>query len=300
MKVGDYRLELVRPDGRPFHQLRDTEGNFYVVAVPGDAFNVQLSRSSASSSTRHPKKGNVPVHLAYLKVDGRDVGIKKKFSRGSQTLTFLGFLSHGDLNTTTYESFVFAKPAVSEDDNQTSPDSQTGRITVQVYQGISAGRRHSDYCAVASSTSQPLRSIPSLPDGKKFFLAPSLTTTGGQVTHGSGFSSEKYVKDPSHPQAVASLTLRYETPTTLLLRKILSPSNPAHVKVLDAFEETRSQSLPHQQGNMNANVKEEPHEVINLLQPNVQDASEDWECDLTREEDPRWRKLPKRTDYVTL
>lgn len=63
-------------------------------------------------------------------------------------------------------------------------------------------------------------------------MAPSLTTGAGRVTHGVGFSPTTYAPLGG---SVAVVDLRYETPSTLLLRGVLRPGVPQHDAILAQF-----------------------------------------------------------------
>ena len=68
-----------------------------------------------------------------------------------------------------------------------------------------------------------------LPEGKKFFLAPSLKT-------GKGAAEVKQVNwctiSYTRVSTVGNIELRYETASTLMLRGVLNKSNPAHRELL--------------------------------------------------------------------
>ena len=112
---------------------------------------------------------------------------------------------------------------------------------------------------------------------------------------------------------IALFNLRYETPTTLLLRKVLRRENPLHSAILDSFPETQQQRQespgPQPFSAMGSvvtqpRVKRErgvPSEVIDLAGPSrVTQAEplapgEQLVCDLTEEEDaPKWAKRRAR------
>lgn len=65
-------------------------------------------------------------------------------------------------------------------------------------------------------------------------MAPSLTTGKGEVKSGAGFDRRAWqLVGPRG--SVASLALRYETASTLLLRCVLKRDNPAHSAILQQF-----------------------------------------------------------------
>lgn len=73
----------------------------------------------------------------------------------------------------------------------------------------------------------PLTHVP------QFFMQPSLTTGQGTLQAGSGFSP--WASQLLGNRPVATLALRYETPTTLLLRGILRQDDPGHRAILQRF-----------------------------------------------------------------
>ena len=84
--------------------------------------------------------------------------------------------------------------------------------------------------AAPTSSLPPLR--PSFPP-PQFFMQPSLTTGQGALQTDCGFSPFAY--QLVGPGPIATLLLRYETPTTLLLRGVLRQDEPAHRASLQRF-----------------------------------------------------------------
>ena len=84
--------------------------------------------------------------------------------------------------------------------------------------------------AAPTSSLPPLR--PSFPP-PQFFMQPSLTTGQGALQTDCGFSPFAY--QLVGPGPIATLLLRYETPTTLLLRGVLRQDEPAHRAILQRF-----------------------------------------------------------------
>lgn len=314
MRVGEYQLQVVHPDGTAFYEVCDSEGNFYVVAEPGETFLVRLTRLDSDpklprNANRKSASAQIPVHRATMKIDGKCVGIGQVFKHPNSTRTFEGFVKKGDESSITYETFVFAKPVVSNDASNHikrafSSDDEAGTIAVQVHQVIATGQSRSG-SYTASADSLKTKAVQALPEGKKFFLAPSLTTATGKTTHApNGFSKTYFTTDPAFPHCLALFKLRYETPSTLLLRRILSPANPAHASILNAYEETRMTEHVDTQGTTSTSVvqrtvKQEQHgqpQIINLTDlANENEKNGHWECDLTSEEAPRWRKKSRKT-----
>ena len=106
---------------------------------------------------------------------------------------------------------------------------------LQVYRGwdTNVPRRQRTAWVNPDAPTQAATAVPMLGEGKKFFLAPSLVA-------GAGAASTVVSKPPSgtrvdcDPRPLATLSLRYETAGTLLLRGILRRGNPGHAAILDA------------------------------------------------------------------
>jgi hypothetical protein len=174
-------------------------------------------------------------------------------------------VSGGALNVT---SFKFAPASAEQAPGGPVASSleqlKHGRLQVTVYDGRAAG---TEAPGVPFSSAQPggQQQELQLPEGKKFFLAPSLKCAAGGTKAGGQLSLAKYEKvgllrrraaafrspvciaAPSQlaprPPALArqvgppllELELRYETASTLLLRKVLDPGKPAHAAILAEF-----------------------------------------------------------------
>ena len=76
----------------------------------------------------------------------------------------------------------------------------------------------------------PIASLPA----PQFFLAPSLTTGRGDVSHASGFSTRE-ARQLLGGAPEIEVALRCETASTLLLRGVLQRDNPAHRAILQSF-----------------------------------------------------------------
>ena len=101
---------------------------------------------------------------------------------------------------------------------------------------------------------------------------------------------------------VASAVIRYETPSTLLLCKILKPEIPSHAAILNSFAETRFASAPahhprHEEpsGSVGSTVRGRAPRVSLRVSENLA-ANEELICDLTGGNDapPQWAKRKKR------
>lgn len=200
----------------------------------------------------------------------------------------------------TYDMFKFAAAAADSSHLAQSLAFAEGRITVEAEEVEATGKAAADVSIHHSS--YRAAEVAALPEGKKFFLAPSLTTASGGTTVARGYSNVRYT---AASDTLTTFELRYETPSTLLLRKILE-RDPDHAAILDSFEETRYRPPPA------AEVKQEqrdrvkrergPPEVIDLSgrpppPPPAERLApgEELVCDLTGDGDdedvaPRWSK----------
>lgn len=143
--------------------------------------------------------------------------------------------------------------------------------------------------------------VAALPEGKKFFLAPSLTTGTSGTSTGKGFSRYHYERVGSSP--IWSYELRYETPSTLLLRGILKRDNPEHAAILDSFPETRRQEASGANEPRHPDVKPEVVDLVGLRRPRQEKLApgEKLVCDLTAdEEEPQWKKMKGNVEEVRL
>ncbi|PRW51073.1 pyrroline-5-carboxylate reductase [Chlorella sorokiniana] len=324
VRIGDWELRLVRPEGgEPFPEVQDSGGGTtYAVAAPGLAFEVQL--------TRHvdPLTAEIGgLYTALLRVDGQRVGYSHVFNTAATTRYFEGFLRMGDASMSALQGFVFSKPQETEAKQAHAVDFQEGKIQCKVFPSETTAERSLPRYTSPATTNE---SIAKLPEGKKFFMAPSLTTGKGELKMGRGMS--QYGTRPTGPP-VAVLELRYETAATLLLRGVLKPDNPAHAAILAQFEE----AVAEQQGGDDAagpsrrraapgpavGVKDEEgggnerkrqrrqqqqggEELIDLTQTAndtdevlaAQHANQVLECDLTADDEPAWRAVEKEEGKI--
>lgn len=229
VRSGPFELTLVHPGGEPLPEV-ERNGQAYAVASPGQTFEVRF--------TVHPHPQSIQIlnqglfHSVSVQVDGVDVGYTKSFTCPS-TGSFVGFLASGDMNACSYRSFVLSTPQASEAKQAGSLQFVEGTVQVQVRYACHTGFRAPQQWLGHGSTNE---SVAALPEGKKFFMQPSLTTGQGALQTDCGFSPFAY--QLVGPGPIATLLLRYETPTTLLLRGVLRQDEPAHRAILQRFPET--------------------------------------------------------------
>ncbi|KAI7837478.1 hypothetical protein COHA_008671 [Chlorella ohadii] len=322
--VGEWELRIVRSGtNNPFPEVQQQSGagTTYAVAAPGQEFEVQvIQRATPYSYTSPPFAYLVDVH-----VDGQSVGYNKIFTRPA-TSTFQGFLKAGDAQGTAYQGFVFSKPQETEAKQAHNLDFQEGKIKAIITPADLMGAAANQRIVGPAATNE---SIAKLPEGKKFFMAPSLTTGKGGLKMGSGFS--QYCYRPIGPPVVV-LELRYETAATLMLRGVLKPDNPAHAAILAQFDETaaegqddneaagpsRRRAAPaaaavavKQEGGGGGGARkrqrrQQQEELIDLTKVTndndevlaAKQANQVLECDLTADDEPAWRAVKKEVHQV--
>ncbi|KAL4429200.1 hypothetical protein ABPG77_010179 [Micractinium sp. CCAP 211/92] len=312
MRLGEFELRLRRSDGLPCPEV-EHNGRTYAVASPGTTFVVQL--------IKHPNPFVQPTpgifHNAAVYVDGQSVGYSKSLHHPG-IATFDGFLKSGDAQACTYQSFVFSAPVESEEKQVTGLNFVEGSIKAAVWLATETPSQAEQRYHGPATTNE---SVAKMPEGKKFFLAPSLTTGKGDLREGPGFSRHG-IHRMGPPVAV--LELRYETATTLLLRGVLKADDPVHRGILQQFPETaqtedeeadqddtssrasgrkraRHTTAGQQQGQQGERRQRRQgrRELIDLTKEpaegdEVLAAKQDnmtLECDLTADEEPQWRAV---------
>ncbi|KAJ9529742.1 hypothetical protein QJQ45_014514 [Haematococcus lacustris] len=123
--------------------------------------------------------------------------------------------------------------ATSAEDVSNIQDLKHGKLQLELWQSEEAPRKARPAAAVlvnsgfsAGTGAQLAR----LPEGKKFFMAPSLSTSGG-----SRGKVMNLVQGCKLVRLLADLTIDTETCATLVLRKVLDPRLPDHAAVLAAW-----------------------------------------------------------------
>eukprot|EP00877_Chromochloris_zofingiensis_P013336 jgi/Chrzof1/8256/Cz03g03110.t1 len=153
------RARVERLDGTLYPSVVHN-GVTYVVAEPGESFQIQVTRS--------PNDSWGPEITAYLKVDNRSVGYSKLLReprRYSQADPFKGFLLYSDerSNTGQFEQFTFAKPPQDTPAGQSitveHPDQiEAGRLRITLFRSICQGPAHSAN-ETNKNVSRPLNSL---------------------------------------------------------------------------------------------------------------------------------------------
>lgn len=315
VRQGEFELRLVRGDGMPCPEV-EHNGRTYAVASSSTTFVVQI--------IKHLNPFVVPTpgifHNAAVYVDGQSVGYTLSLHRPG-VATFHGFLESGDTESCTYRSFVFSAPLESEEKQATGLNFVEGSIKVAVWLAMETATPLAQDRMYGPATTN--ESVAKMPEGKKFFLAPSLTTGKGARRQGRGFS-HRDIQRLGPP--VATLELRYETATTLLLRGMLQEGNPTHRAILQQFPETaqdeeseaedesaacsshaagrkraRQSAAGHQRGQQGEQQRrrQRQEELIDLTKEPAEGdevlaakrENKTLECDLTADEEPQWRAV---------
>ncbi|GBG86405.1 hypothetical protein CBR_g41401 [Chara braunii] len=233
-----FEVRVVNLAGDAYPEVEGPECSL-VVAVPSESFEVRC-RSLACSSA---------YYIAKLEVDGKDLGYDIK-GEPSSWRTFKGFLV-GRGNTSIYRRFEFAPPQkVVRDSNQQQPGeydatAKLGKLSVHFYRADRIECRGRG-CKVCKSRGHHRSSIIDNAEGpgpgvlvqteeddKKFYTAPSLSVKAGEeLIFRSGEKKRAYHLRRVSSTAILALNLRCETAETLMLRKVLDPGNPDHVRLL--------------------------------------------------------------------
>lgn len=233
MRFGDWELKLV--GGQACPEVDDSRGRCYAVASAGSAFTAHLTWFPAPYAPLPPPGA---FYNAALYVDGQCVGYTKNVMQPGQPAIFDGFLKAGDTQGCAYQSFVFSLPQPTEDKSVDTLNFVEGTIKANVWLSVQTGEETAGRYHGPAATNE---SIAQLPEGKKFFLAPSLTTGKGELKLGGGFSRFQ-IQRMGGP--LATLELRYETAATLLLRGVLRRDNVQHRAILQQFMETAPKDDP--------------------------------------------------------
>jgi hypothetical protein len=215
-RVAGFKVSVVDVANRTSLPMVVHEGQHIVVATQGREFKVLVA----------PPRGMRPdAHYSvHLRVDGTDVGYGKIFhghpAASATATTFKGFLK----GASTVAAFKFAEvqtkqtgDAVGESDSAAL--GALGKIEVIIHEvekgetlEIAEVPTH-----VASPTAAPAGGH-NLPEGCKFFRAPSLAAEEGErKSVASRWSKVKYTP----LREAGRVTIRYETAKMLELREIL-------------------------------------------------------------------------------
>ncbi|KAI8464321.1 MAG: hypothetical protein J3K34DRAFT_119898 [Monoraphidium minutum] len=224
-------------DGSALPVLTTPGGKLYVISEADCEFEVVVTTGSRFP---HPPRADM-CYGADLKIDSESVGYWKTSLKPNQTIVFEGFCTHvSEFGTSQYQRFKFARADPSEDAGPevTDPEQiKSGRIEVTIHSNVMTGTRQGPPSIGAPGAGAAQGH---LPEGKKFFLAPSLKT-------GQGAADQRQVSWStttwSKVEVVASIELRYETASTLLLRKVLDKGNPAHRALLAGSRDPTTQAL---------------------------------------------------------
>ncbi|KAL6755452.1 hypothetical protein V8C86DRAFT_2677199 [Haematococcus lacustris] len=178
-----------------------------------------------------------PCQSVGLKVDGKAIGYNATLQAHRSSYKFTGYMGGPGCQPNQLTNFKFAAAqtltATSAEDVSNIQDLKHGKLQLELWQSQEAPKKARPAAAVvvnsgfsAGTGAQPAR----LPDGKKFFMAPSLSTSGG-----SRGEVVNLVQGCPLVRLLAELTIDTETCATLVLRKVLDPRQPAHAAVLAAW-----------------------------------------------------------------
>lgn len=219
MRVGEFCVRVHTLDGTLLPEV-EHHGKTYLVSIPGAEFTISVIKDNEGGAQlendMHRRLSKAPIYKAKLLVDGKDVGYRKLLSSG-ETSAFDGFLTSADpQGHSVYKSFKFQ--SISEGTGRGSKlvDPQVGTLRITVFNCEKTTRR----CQGPQGCKVPSAHVAPMPEGKKWFMAPSLVTTGGQ-SHARKCGWSTFHFDST--AKAAEFTLHYETAMTLYLRKVLDP-----------------------------------------------------------------------------
>lgn len=238
--------------------------NTYVVGQPGESFVVEVQGDADAFRT-------TPMIRATLKLDGRFLDYSMTLDEEYDFCVFEGYVVIDEQGEERNRPFVFAAPQTIPDETHTAlPPTQAGQLSVSfthVKSGSVPSRSivpwkarkevvpslfvkfdegksdraemlqqqpsvfvytqcilaRTDLLAIARASSVPCLA------GKKWYEQSSLSVKPGEL----GETTTDYFTDYNRVVArMGTYTLKLETATTLLLRKILLDSDPAHADIL--------------------------------------------------------------------
>ena len=175
MKLRGFEVQVTSQTGQPFHEVVDNQtGEVYIVAEADKIFEIRYSILSAERANRGKK------YAFCTKVDGKSTG-RMDICADSNTgwIKTVGFVVERSQKDTKFDLFKFA--AASHDHNNIAQSSKfkEGRIKVRVHKAVLEQTNVSP--SAYTKKHVPISKVPSLGEGKKFFLAPSLMTSSGGI-----------------------------------------------------------------------------------------------------------------------
>ncbi|KAL6751024.1 hypothetical protein V8C86DRAFT_735979 [Haematococcus lacustris] len=202
-----------------------------LVSSPGVEYAVTVRSIDNVSFLAFPRQRVV------LKVDGKAIGYAATLRAQYPSYKFKGYMGGPGCQPNQLTNFKFAATqtltATSAEDVSNIQDLKHGKLQLELWHSEEAPRKARPAAAVlvnsgfsAGTGAQLAR----LPEGKKFFMAPSLSTSGG-----SRGKVMNLVQGCKLVRLLADLTIDTETCATLVLRKVLDPRLPDHAAVLAAW-----------------------------------------------------------------
>eukprot|EP00245_Coleochaete_scutata_P009234 TRINITY_DN2987_c0_g2_i3.p1 TRINITY_DN2987_c0_g2~~TRINITY_DN2987_c0_g2_i3.p1 ORF type:complete len:338 (+),score=39.96 TRINITY_DN2987_c0_g2_i3:176-1189(+) len=223
--VNRAEVKVIGSQGQTLPQI-EHEGVTYVVSNPGETFKV---------SVRHWAHKTLSISLA---VDGKTVGYCFSGYPGSWAV-FDGFFQ-GPLAR---RSFVFAKPHGTDNipASGNAAMAAVGLLEVNFYEKMEYACLGGPTCRgcqfkghVENTLFKPvLKTAESISakEGKKFFLAPSLSVAAKDIRTLVQGERERIHETWTGP-ILFSARVRCETAEALVLRKVLDPNKPEHAALL--------------------------------------------------------------------
>eukprot|EP00898_Chlorokybus_atmophyticus_P002925 jgi/Chlat1/3633/Chrsp237S08818 len=209
-------VQLLDPHGNAYPEVTHADKT-YVIGSPGGSFKIHCCPTACRNSLHTDEPVVVKVHI-----DGKPLSTYYT-SYHSQPVKFKGWRTAADHSD--YQQFIFASPKAAGFGEASDTHAGVIKITccVETGQFLRPVTGYVDTPASMTSVEKP--------NGKKFFQATSLVTAAG----------DKIINPPkrqSHSsicgRSLGSYVLHLETAEVLLLRGVLSRTNPQHAKLLPA------------------------------------------------------------------
>ncbi|KAK9824740.1 hypothetical protein WJX74_003623 [Apatococcus lobatus] len=216
-----WQVQVLKPSGAGSYADLSHGTDRYVVGLPGNPFEVQVTAPAAMFRS-------APTLRVCLTIDGQSVGVSKILSESHPSTVFEGFVNtvKGEQR---YSQFLFGKPqdAPQSSGAGSSRDKNTGGLEISIEHVQSSGH----HVSLPKHTSNPAAGASKPVEGKKWFMRPSLKADSGDIVGKPfTFSTTRYDK----VRHLATLSLRMETAAILTLRKVLNPKLPAHQAIINA------------------------------------------------------------------
>jgi hypothetical protein len=187
MRLAGFEVKVTSPAGEPFHEVVDPKTKeVYIVAAAGKNFQIRCF-------VLQQRANRGRTYLFKAKIDGKYTGsMEILYDTQTEYASILGFLRQGSAECTTYDLFQFSAAEADQNALANSLVFTAGRFSVNISEVIEDQTR--ECIPTRTANYLTVSKVSSLPEGKKFFLTPSLKTTSGGVSKREGFSTKTFKK----------------------------------------------------------------------------------------------------------